>query len=135
MSGPASAAARSAADPCRKAPAAAVIGIDPLHFLVSSTLISADVDEYDIIGALRGKPVEVFHIDRIKDVAKERKIEIGIIATPPSEAQSVANMLVEAEVKGILNFAPAQVTVPEGFMVKDVFFTTILDNLAYLLSN
>jgi redox-sensing transcriptional repressor len=79
--------------------------------------------------------VEVFPISRIKDVARERKIEIGIIATPPSEAQSVADILVEAEVRGILNFAPAQVNVPEGFVVKDVFFTTILDNLAYLLSN
>ena len=54
---------------------------------------------------------------------------------PSLEAQSVADLLVEAEVRGILNFAPAQVTVPEGFVVKDVFFTTILDNLAYLLSN
>ena len=82
-----------------------------------------------------GKPVEVFHINRIKEVAKERKIEIGLITAPPSEAQNIADMLVEAEVRGILNFAPAQVTVPEGYVVKDVFFTTILDNLAYLLSN
>jgi len=28
-----------------------------------------------------------------------------------------------------------QVSVPEGYVVKDVIFTTILDNLAYLLSN
>ena len=97
-----------------------------------------DIDPPKVIGRVSeklGKPVEIFHINRISDVAKERKIEIGIITTPPSEAQSVANMLVDAEVRGILNFAPAQVTVPEGFVVKDVFFTTILDNLAYLLSN
>ena len=97
-----------------------------------------DIDHTKVIGRVSeklGKPVEVFHVNRIREVAKERKIEIGIITTPPSEAQGVANMLVEAEVKGILNFAPAQVTVPEGFVVKDVFFTTILDNLAYLLSN
>jgi redox-sensing transcriptional repressor len=79
--------------------------------------------------------VEVLHINRIKEVAQERKIEIGLIATPPSEAQSAANLLVDAEIKGILNFAPAQITVPEGFVVKNVFFTTVLDNLAYLLSN
>jgi redox-sensing transcriptional repressor len=82
-----------------------------------------------------GKPVEVLHISRIKEVSKERRIEIGIIATPPAEAQNVANLLVEAGVRGILNFAPAQITTPEGFVVKDVFFTTVLDNLAYLLSN
>lgn len=44
-------------------PAAAVIGSDSIHFLVSSTLVSAQVDEYDIIGALRGEPVEVFKSD------------------------------------------------------------------------
>jgi redox-sensing transcriptional repressor len=79
--------------------------------------------------------MEVLHISRIKEVAKDRKIEIGLIATPPSEVQGVADLLVEAGIRGILNFAPAQITVPEGFVVKNVFFTTILDNLAYLLSN
>ena len=69
-----------------------------------------------------GKPVEILHINRIKEVAKERKIEIGIITTPPSEVQNVAKHLVEAEVRGILNFAPAHITVPDGYVVKDVFF-------------
>jgi redox-sensing transcriptional repressor len=99
---------------------------------------SFDIDPSKVIGRVSeklGKPVEVFHINRIRDEARERKIDIGIIATPPSEAQSVANLLVEAEVRGILNFAPAQIIVPEGYVVKDVFFSTILDNLAYLLSN
>ena len=82
-----------------------------------------------------GQPVEVLHTNRIKQVAKERKIEIGLITTPPSEAQNVADMLVEAEVRGILNFAPTQITVPEGYVLKNIFFTTVLDNLAYLLSN
>ncbi len=97
-----------------------------------------DIDPPKVIGRVSeklGKPVEVLHINRLKEVAKERKIEIGLIATPPSEAQSVANLLVDAGIRGILNFAPAQITVPDGFEVKDVFFTTILDNLAYLLSN
>ena len=97
-----------------------------------------DIDPSKVIGRVSeklGKPVEVFHINRIKDVVKERKIDIGLITTPPSEAQSVADLLIEADVRGILNFAPAQIIVPEGFTVKNVFFTTILDNLAYLLSN
>ena len=44
-------------------PAAAVIGCDPINFLVSSTLVSAETDEYDIIGALRGEPVEIIKSD------------------------------------------------------------------------
>ncbi len=96
-----------------------------------------DIDPPKVIGRVSeklGKPAEVFHINRIREVVQERKIDIGLITTPPSEAQGVANLLVEAGVRGILNFAPVQITVPEGFVVKDVFFTTILDNLAYLLS-
>ena len=44
-------------------PAAAVIGCDPINFLVSSTLVSAETDEYDVIGALRGEPVEIIKSD------------------------------------------------------------------------
>jgi len=97
-----------------------------------------DIDPPKVIGRVSeklGKPVEVLHINRLKEVAKERKLEIALITTPPSEAQGVANLLVDAEIRGILNFAPVQITVPDGFVVKDVFFTTLLDNLAYLLSN
>ena len=97
-----------------------------------------DIDPPKVIGRVSeklGKPIEILHVNRMKEVAKERKIEIGIITTPPEEAQNVVDMLVEAEIRGILNFAPTRVTVPEGFVVKDVFFTHVLDNLAYLLSN
>jgi len=97
-----------------------------------------DIDPPKVIGRVSeklGKPVEILHINRIKEVAKERKLEIALITTPPSEAQGVANLLVDAEIRGILNFAPVQITVPDGFMVKYVFFTTLLDNFAYLLSN
>ena len=126
----------------------AVIGIGNLgsallsykDFLKQNYKIVAafDIDPPNVIGRVSeklGKPVEILHVNRIKEVARERKIEIGLITTPPSEAQNAANMLVEGEIRGILNFAPAQITVPEGFVVKNVFFTTILDNLAYLLSN
>lgn len=97
-----------------------------------------DIDPPKVIGRVSeklGKPVEVIHVNRLKEVVKERKIEIGLITTPPSEAQGVADLLIAAEVRGILNFAPTQIVVPEGYVAKDVFFTTILDNLAYLLSN
>ncbi len=126
----------------------AVIGIGDLgsallsykDFLKQNYKIVAafDIDPPKVIGRVSeklGKPVEILHVSRLKEVAKERQIEIGLITTPPSEAQTVANQLVEAEVRGILNFAPTQITVPDGYIVKDVFFTTILDNLAYLLSN
>ncbi|HER27722.1 MAG TPA: UbiD family decarboxylase, partial [Rhodospirillales bacterium] len=44
-------------------PAAAVVGTDPVLFLASSTLVSAQTDEYNIAGALRQRPVPVFKSD------------------------------------------------------------------------
>jgi redox-sensing transcriptional repressor len=97
-----------------------------------------DIDPVKVIGHISermGRPVEIFHVDRLKEVIKARDIEIGIITTPPTEAQKVANQLVDAEVKGILNFSPAPVSVPKHIKLRNIFFTSALDNLVYYLSN
>ena len=66
-------------------------------------------------------------MNRLKEVAKERKIEIGIITTTRNQPPECGSILIEAEeVRGILNFAPTHVVVPEGFVVKDVFFATVI---------
>jgi redox-sensing transcriptional repressor len=67
-------------------------------------------------------------------VIKEKSIEIGVIATPAAHAQVTARLLVDAGIKAILNFAPLQIQMPEGFIVENVDFTVKLDNLAYHLT-
>ncbi len=62
-------------------------------------------------------------------------IHIGVIAVPTSQAQAVADMFFEAEVKAILNFSPIQVRQPECCHVENVDFTVKLDNLAYHLGS
>ncbi len=97
-----------------------------------------DIDPVKVIGHISermGRPVEIFHVDRLQEVVKARDIEIGIITTPPGEAQKVANQLVEANVKGILNLSPAPVSVPKHIRLRNLFFTSALDNLVYYLSN
>jgi redox-sensing transcriptional repressor len=97
-----------------------------------------DIDPVTVVGHISekmGKPIEILHIDRLKEVVKARNVEIGIITTPASEAQNVANLLVEANVKGIMNFAPSQIRVPSHVVLRNVFFTSALDNLVYYLSN
>ncbi len=44
-------------------PAAAIMGGDPLLFLTASSFIGHGVSEYDVVGALRQRPVEVWHSD------------------------------------------------------------------------
>jgi redox-sensing transcriptional repressor len=61
-------------------------------------------------------------------------IEVGVIATPPSQAQSAADMLIEAGIKAILNFSPVQLRQPKGCLLENVDFSVKLDDLAYHLS-
>jgi len=60
---------------------------------------------------------------------------IGVIATPPTAAQSVADLLVAANIHAILNFAPAVLEVPVGTAVRYVDFSIELQILAYHLTN
>lgn len=72
--------------------------------------------------------------DRLSEVCRSEGIEIGVICTPSTFAQDIANRLIEVPVKGILNFAPTQIQVPAGFKVENVDFSVKLDNLAYHLT-
>lgn len=75
--------------------------------------------------------VRVRHIDDLNQVAREQKIAIAIIATPASVAQEVADRLVDAEVKSILNFAPAVINVPEEISLRKVDLSMELQILAF----
>jgi redox-sensing transcriptional repressor len=76
----------------------------------------------------------ISHLDEVEDVVKERDVHVGIITTPSSAAQSVANQLVLAGINGLLNFAPIQIQVPNCCHVENVDFTIKLDSIAYHLS-
>jgi redox-sensing transcriptional repressor len=64
-------------------------------------------------------------------VVRERGAEVGIIATPAAAAQQVADALVEAGVRSILNFAPAVVSVPEHVPLRKVDVATELQILSF----
>jgi redox-sensing transcriptional repressor len=76
----------------------------------------------------------IHHIEELPSVIKDKHIEIGVIATPATQAQATATLLIDAGMKAILNFAPIQIQMPEGFIVENVDFTVKLDNLAYHLT-
>ena len=60
-------------------------------------------------------------------------IEIGVIATPLKAAQEVAEALVAAGVRGILNFAPRKLFVSEGVALRTVDMTVELESLSFAL--
>lgn len=70
-------------------------------------------------------------IARIKEVNAQIGARLGIIAVPAHAAQEVADLLVEAGVTGILNFAPTILRVPEHVHVRNVSFLQELAVLSY----
>lgn len=69
----------------------------------------------------------------IEKTVQTLEIEIGIIAARPFEAQQAANLLMDAGVKAILNFAPVHLRTPECCIVKNVDLSVKLENLVYHL--
>ena len=67
----------------------------------------------------------------VSDVVRRSGAEFGIVAVPPSEAQAVAEMLVQAGVRGVLNFAPRPLRLPPSVAVVAVDFTETLERLAF----
>ena len=93
-----------------------------------------DVDQSKV-GKKLPNGLVIEHVERFEDLVKERDVEIGIIAVPPANAQSVANQLILAGINGILNFSPIQIQVPDCCRVENVDFSIKLDNLAYHISS
>ncbi len=72
---------------------------------------------------------------RLKQVAQSVSIQIGVITTPPKEAQRVADLLMDAGIIGILNFSPAHVKTPKGYAIQNADFTVRFEKVAYHLTN
>ena len=66
------------------------------------------------------------------DAAREQP-DIAVITVPAEHAQSVADRVVGAGVRAIMNFAPAPLHVPSTITVKSVNMALELEGLAYAL--
>ena len=76
---------------------------------------------------------EVFDTALIPEKIKQHKIKLAMITVPASSAQDVAEQLVKAGVKAILNYAPISLNVPEGVKVQYIDPVTHLQRMTYYL--
>jgi redox-sensing transcriptional repressor len=75
--------------------------------------------------------VPIVEIAKLAQTVRRKKVKIAVVAVPATAAQSVADLLVEGGVTAILNFAPAQLTVPDGIKVQNVDLSVLLKTLSY----
>lgn len=92
-----------------------------------------DVAE-DLIGQ-KIKDIEIQDIKNLSDFQKENKPEIAILAAPGRVAQDICDVLVENGIKGIWNFAPLDLKLPEHVILENVHLDESLYTLIYYLNN
>ena len=88
-----------------------------------------DADRSKVGELVGGLPVQ--SLEDLPGIAQRERVAIGIIATPAAAAQDVADRLVGAGVRSILNFAPAVITVPPTVSVRKVDLSIELQILAF----
>jgi redox-sensing transcriptional repressor len=88
-----------------------------------------DNDEHKCERVIQG--CRCYSIQQLSKVVKEQNISIGAVAVPAIEAQKVSDILVQAGIRGILNFAPVRLHVPANVYVEDFDMTTALEKVAY----
>ncbi len=84
-----------------------------------------------------GKKYGGFVIQSISELAatvQKSAIRMGIIAVPADHAQEVADLLVAAGVRGILNFAPVSLTVPPEVGMASVDLAVQLEQLSFMVN-
>ncbi|HFE63971.1 redox-sensing transcriptional repressor Rex [candidate division KSB1 bacterium 4484_188] len=92
-----------------------------------------DKDKNKIGKQVHGLTVKDFA--KVNELVKEEQIDIAIIAVPSDSAQPVADKLVDAGIKAILNFAPRSLKVPKDVLVKYENMAVEMESLSYYLSN
>jgi redox-sensing transcriptional repressor len=85
------------------------------------------------IGQTTPSGLKILDVKDLDWVVDELDVEIGVITTPPSSAQGVADRYINSQVNAILNFSPTKIQVPNCCMVENIDFTVKLDILTYKL--
>jgi redox-sensing transcriptional repressor len=75
--------------------------------------------------------IQVRPVDDLPRLVRRHDVAIGIVCTPASGAQEVADRMVEGGIRSILNFAPAVIAVPPGVSLRKVDLSIELQILGF----
>ncbi|MBS8267061.1 redox-sensing transcriptional repressor Rex [Mesobacillus boroniphilus] len=79
--------------------------------------------------------VAVYHMDDLDKVVVEEGIQVAILTVPSAVAQPITDRLVQANIKGILNFTPARLNVPPSIRIHHIDLAVELQSLIYFLKH
>lgn len=92
-----------------------------------------DIDPTKVGTVLNGCTVRSLH--SMESDAEARDADIAVITVPAAAAQQVVDRVVRVGIRAIMNFAPAQLRIPEGVTLKTVNMAMELEGLSFALVN
>ncbi|UTR08746.1 redox-sensing transcriptional repressor Rex [Evansella sp. LMS18] len=95
-------------------------------------VMAFDVDENKVGQEIASVPIH--HMDELAE-RMNNEVEVAILTVPANAAQSITDKLVAADVKGILNFTPARISVPEDVRIHHIDLAVELQSLIYFLKH
>lgn len=88
----------------------------------------------DIIGQEINTGLVVQPLDDLEQAIREHQLMVAMIATPAEAAQEIADKVIEAGIKAILNYAPIVLTVPDNVKVQYIDPVIHLQRMSYYLN-
>jgi redox-sensing transcriptional repressor len=79
--------------------------------------------------------IPIYPADKLDEFVRRHRVDIGVVAVPASSAQETVNILVQAGVGGILNFAPRTVITPVGVELRNVDLSVNMEVLSFHISS
>lgn len=120
---------------------AAIIGMGNLGKAISK-YIRGKRHKLDIVAGFDTNPekigktfkgVKCYSVDSLEDEIKAQNIKLGILTVPAANAKETTQHLVNAGIKGILNYTPIPVNVPDGVYLEEYDMITTLEKVAFYI--
>ncbi len=93
--------------------------------------IAFDIDPEKINREIDGIPC--YNMEDFEDIVSEQDISIVILSLPTSVAPSMVLPIINAGIKGVLNFTSTPLSFPQGIFVENYDITTLLEKVAYFV--
>lgn len=94
-----------------------------------------DVAGNPLVGTTTDDNIPIYNISDIKKNLVNDDIETAILSVQSQHAQEATDILVDAGIKGILNFTPQRLSVPDSVVVQSVDLTSELQTLLFFMKN
>lgn len=77
--------------------------------------------------------IPIYPIEQLEE--KLNGVEVAILTVPAAAAQDIANRLIECGIRGIVNFTPARLTIPDDVRIHHIDLSVELQSFIYFLKN